>query len=299
MANCNCDTGLFNLQSGSCIVNPAITRKFIFVEYRKSDGTINGIDLNAPFGETEFDARLNQTDKKLRFYLTDTASNFVTERADPNTETIDNVNFITSQGTRTMSADFLASSADLAKKIDSNNCVEIGVYLVDEDNGMSGVLIRDGFLDPIRLEKNAFGKVIFPNESTIFKVMFSSTWQKSVKDGDIKVLTFDDHQTDILNKRGLIDVEAKNAATTSGGSATIEYITSDGSAYGSAFTGLVVGDFAIINVTTNSAVSPVTAVENPNGTYTITFSSQTAADVGTIVASKQGFEIGTGSIIFQ
>lgn len=299
MANCNCDTGLFNLQSGSCVVNPSITRKFIFVEYFKADGTINGIDLTAPFGETEIDARLNQTDKKLRWYLTDTASNFVTERADPNTETIDNVNFITSQGTRTMSADFLASSADLAKKIDSNNCIEMGVYLVDEDNGISGILSRDGFLDPIRLEKNAFGKVIFPTESTIFKVMFSSTWQKSVKDGDIKVLTFDDHQTDILNKRGLIDVEAKNAAATSGGSATIEYITSDGSAYGSAFTGLVVGDFAIINVTTNSAVSPITAIEDPNGTYTITFSSQTAADVGTIVASKQGFEIGTGSIIFQ
>lgn len=299
MANCNCDTGLFNLQSGSCIVNPAITRKFIFVEYFKADGTINGIDLTAPFGETEIDARLNQTDKKLRWYLSDTASNFVTERADPNTETIDNVNFITSQGTRTMSADFLASSADLAKKIDSNNCIEMGVYLVDEDNGISGILSRDGFLDPIRLEKNAFGKVVFPNESTIFKVMFSSTWQKSVKDGDIKVLTFDDHQTDILNKRGLIDVEAKNAATTSGGSATIEYITSDGSAYGSAFTGLVVGDFAIINETSSSSVSPLSAVENPNGTYSITFASQTASDVGTIVATKQGFEIGTGSIIFQ
>ena len=299
MANCNCDTGLFNLQSGSCIVNPAITRKFIFVEYFKADGTINGIDLTAPFGEAEIDARLNQTDKKLRWYLSDIVSNFVTERADPNTETIDNVNFITSQGTRTMTGDFLASSAELAKKIDSNNCVEMGVYLVDEDNGISGILSRDGFLDPIRLEKNAFGKVVFPTESTIFKVMFSSTWQKSVKDGDIKVLTFDDHQTDILNKRGLIDVEAKNSATTSGGSATIEYITSDGSAYGSAFTGLVVGDFAIINVTTNSAVSPLSAVENPNGTYSITFASQTTSDVGTIVATKQGFEIGTGSIIFQ
>jgi len=162
MANCNCDTGLFNLQSGSCLVNPAITRKFIFVEYFKADGSINGIDLNSPFGETEIDALLNQSDKKLRWYLSDTASNFVTERADPNTETIDNVNYITSQGTRTMTADFLASSAELARKIDSNNCVEMGVYLVDEDNGISGILNRDGFLDPIRLERNAFGKVVFP-----------------------------------------------------------------------------------------------------------------------------------------
>jgi hypothetical protein len=119
MANCNCDTGLFNLQSGSCLINPAITRKFVFVEYFKADGSINGIDLSAPFGETQIDALLNQADKGLRWFLSDTASNFLTERADPNTETIDNVNYITSQGTRTMTADFLASSAELAKKIDS------------------------------------------------------------------------------------------------------------------------------------------------------------------------------------
>jgi len=299
MANCNCDTGLFNLQSGSCLINPAITRKFAFVEYFKADGTINGIDLNAPFGEAEIDALLNQTDKKLRWYLSDTASNFVTERADPNTETIDNVNFITSQGVRTMTADFLASSAELARKIDSNNCVEMGVYLIDEDNGISGILNRDGFLDPIRLERNAFGKVVFPTESTIFKVMFSSTWQKSVKDGDLRVLTFDNHQTDMLNKRGLIDVEAKAAASVDATSATIKYSTVDGSAYGSAFVGLVAGDFAIQNTTTGSPVSVAGAVENPNGTYTLTFLAQTAADLGVISATKAGFEFESGNITFQ
>ncbi|MHA1463421.1 MAG: hypothetical protein ACTSQ0_10180 [Candidatus Heimdallarchaeota archaeon] len=280
-------------------MNPAITRKFVFVEYFKADGSINGIDLSAPFGETEIDALLNQSDKKLRWYLSDTASNFVTERADPNTETIDNVNFITSQGTRTMSADFLASSADLAKKIDSNNCVEMGVYLVDEDNGISGILNRDGFLDPIRLEKNAFGKVVFPTESTIFKVMFSSTWQKSVKDGDLRVLAFADHQTDILNKRGLIDVESKDAASIGGGSALIKYNTVDGSAYGSAFVGLVAGDFAIQNTTAAASVTVVSSVESPEGTYTLTFASQTTSDLGVISATKAGFEFESGNITFQ
>tara|TARA_R110001632_G_scaffold186363_1_gene306733 strand:+ start:2595 stop:3494 length:900 start_codon:yes stop_codon:yes gene_type:complete len=299
MANCNCDTGLYNLQSGSCLINPAITRKFVFVEYFKADGTINGIDLTATFGEAEIDALLNQTDKKLRWYLSDTASNFVTERADPNTEAIDNVNYITSQGTRTMSADFLASSAELARKIESNNCVEVGVFLIDEDNGISGILNRDGFLDPIRLERNAFGKVVFPTESTIFKVMFSSTWQKSVKDGDLRVLTFDSHQTDLLNKRGLIDVEVDSAASSAGDSSIIKYSTVDGSTTGSAFVGLVAGDFTITNVTTSTAVAVISAAENPNGTYTLTYASQTASDVGTILAVKSGFEFKTGNITFQ
>ena len=298
MANCNCDTGLFNLQSGSCLINPAITRKFVFVEYFKADGTINGIDLSAPFGEAEIDALLNQTDKKLRWFLSDTASNFVTERADPNTETIDNVNFITSQGIRTMTADFLASSAELAKKIDSNNCVEMGVYLIDEDNGISGILSRDGFLDPIRLERNAFGKVVFPTESTIFKVMFSSTWQKSVQDGNLRVLSYSDHQTDMLNKRGLIDVNASDVSVLSATTATIRFTTNDGSAYGSAFTGLVVGDFAMFNSTIAAAVVPSLAVENPDGTYLLTFAAQTTSDLGTITATSAGFEFEVANITY-
>ncbi len=298
MANCNCDTGLFNLQSGSCLINPAITRKFVFVEYFKADGTINGIDLSAPFGETEIDALLNQTDKKLRWFLSDTASNFVTERADPNTETIDNVNFITSQGIRTMTADFLASSSELAKKIDSNNCVEMGVYLVDEDNGISGILSRDGFLDPIRLERNAFGKVIFPTESTIFKVMFSSTWQKSVQDGDLRVLTFADHQTDMLNKRGLIDVKESDAASVTATTATVRFTTVDGSAYGSAFTGLLPADFTMANLTTPATFQPSAALENPDGTYLLTFTAQTTSDLGTITATSAGFEFEVANITY-
>jgi len=235
-------------------VHPGITRKYVFVEYFKADGSINGVDLSAAFGETEINALLNQSTKSLRWYLSDSISTFVTERADPNTEAIDNVNFITSQGVRTMSSDFLASSAELAKKINGNNCVDMGVYLIDEDNNINGIVNRDNFLDPIRLERNSFGKVVFPTESTIFKVSFSSTWGKSVKDGDLRSLGFASHGTDILSKRGLIDVNQSAAASASATTATITYKTVDGSANGSAFTGLVVGDFAMYNTTTSSAV---------------------------------------------
>jgi hypothetical protein len=298
MAQCNCDTGLFNLQSGACIIHPAITRKYVFVEYFKADGSINGVDLSAAFGEAQIDALLNQTNKALRWYLSDSISNFVTERADPNTETIDNVNFITSQGIRTMSSDFLASSAELAKKINGNNCVDMGVYLIDEDNNINGIVNRDNFLDPIRLERNSFGKVVFPTESTIFKVMFSSTWQKSVQDGDLRSLAYADHQTDILNKRGLIDVNESNAAALTSTTATVRFTTADGSALGSAFTGLLVGDFAMFNSTTQLAVVVTLAVENPDGTYELTYAAQTALDLGTITATQAGFEFETANITF-
>jgi hypothetical protein len=296
---CNCETGLYNLQSGSCIVHPGITRKYVFVEYFKADGSINGVDLSAAFGETEINALLNLSVKSLRWYLSDSISTFVTERADPNTEAIDNVNFITSQGVRTMSSDFLASSAELAKKINGNNCVDMGVYLIDEDNNINGIVNRDNFLDPIRLERNSFGKVVFPTESTIFKVSFSSTWGKSVKDGDLRSLGFASHGTDILSKRGLIDVNQSAAASVTSTTATVTYKTVDGSANGSAFTGLVVGDFAMYNTTTSSAVVVSASVENPNGTYELTFAPQTASDLGTINATQAGFEFGLATITYQ
>jgi len=284
---CNCDTGLFNLQSADCIVKPSIIRKFVFVEYFKSDGTVNGIDLNSTFGETEIDALLAQTDAKLRWYLSDSISNFVTERADPNTETIDNVNYILSQGTRTMSGDFIASSADLAKKINSNNCVQMGVYLIDDNNGVNGVVTRDGFLDPIKLEKNAFGKIVFATEANIFKVSYSSTWGKNVLDGNVKTLQT---EVDFDSKKGLIDVSgsATSSATTE---ATAVYSISNGSTLGIPLTGLVAGDFAVYNTTTDAIVAVTTAVESPDGTYLLSFTAQTAADVLTVTATKSGFSI--------
>ena len=299
MAECNCETGLYNLQSGACIVTPNITRKYVFVEYFKADGTINGIDLSAAFGETQIDALLANTDKALRWYLSDRISTFVTDRADPNTQDIDGVSFPISQGTRTMTSEFYASGVELAAKLEGNNCVEMGVYLIDEDNNINGISKRDNFLDPIRLERNAFAKIVFPTETVLFNVFFSSTWGKSVKDGNVRSLKFTDHGTDLLDKRGLVDVNQSAAASASATTAVITYKTVDGSASGDAFKGLVVGDFAMYNTTTSSAVVVSASVENPNGTYSLTFSAQTAADLGTINATKAGFEFASATITYQ
>jgi hypothetical protein len=97
----------------------------------------------------------------------------------------------------------------------------------------------------------------------------------------------------------LIDVESKDAASIDATSALIKYNTVDGSAYGSAFVGLVAGDFTIQNTTIASPVVVASAVESPEGTYTLTFAAQTASDLGVISATKAGFEFESGNITFQ
>lgn len=296
---CTCKTGIHNLQSAKCMKHPSVVQKYVIVESFKADGSINGIDLSSTFAESQIDALLTQSDKALRWYLSDQIEAFVTERADPNTETIGNVNFTTSQGARTMSSDFLVSSAELATKLEANNCVDISVYLIDEDNGITGVVTRNNFLDPIRLERNAVSKVVFATEANIFKVSFATTWQKNVRDGNIRTLGFSSHATDILNKKGLIDVKASAAASVTANTATVTYRTVDGSALGSEFKGLLVGDFASKNTTTDLAVVISAAVENPDGTYLLTFAAQTAADLGTITATNAGFEFAVPVITYQ
>jgi len=298
MSKCTCKTGLANLQSGDCIVHPGITRKYIFVKYFKADGTVNGIDLTVPFGEAEFDALLNQSDKDLRFYLSDDVSTFVTDRADPNTQDIDGIAVPTSQGVRTMSSEFYGSGADLASKLESNNCSDIGIYLVDEENSINGMLKRDNFLDPIRLARNAFAKIVMPTEGLRFNVSFSTSWGKNVRDGDLRSLTYADHGIDILDKRGLVDVKESDAASVSATTATVRFTSVNGSAKGEAFTGLVFGDFTMFNSTTQLAVAVSASVENPNGTYELTFAAQTAADLGTITATSTGFEFEVASITY-
>lgn len=295
---CAKNTGLYNLQPAGCIVHPDIAAKLIFVEYFKEDGTVNGIDLNNPLTETAIDALLNQANKSLRWYPTDTISNFVTERADPNTETIDNVNYIISEGVRTMSGDFLGSSAVLAKKINGNNRSDIGVFIVDKANGLTGVVTRDCFLDPIKLERNAFGKVVFPTESNVFKVMYSSTWSRLVTDGDVRTLCYDDHLTDLLNKKGLVDVKNRAVTAPTATTAKASLYIENGHAKGIDFTGLVAGDFTMVNSTTNTLMAISAVVESPDGTYEFTFTAQTAGEVGVISVVKAGFEFEDITVTF-
>lgn len=291
LQDCNCDTGLFNLQSADCIKTPDIARKFIFVKYFLTDGTVNGLDLTGTIDETTIDALLAQSDKNLRWFLTDRFHLYLTDRADPNFETIDNENFFLSQGTRTTSADFLTADTDLANRLDGSRCVDLGMFIVDTVNGLSGVVTRDLFLDPIRLNKETvWSKVIFATEGARHKVHLAFEWDRLVSDGDVRTLSFADHGTDLINKRGLIDVLARFGSAPLSTTVEIDFYTVEGSASGSAFTGLVFGDFILFNETTQLPVVVTGSVEAPDGTYVLTFVAQTTNDVLTVTATQTGFD---------
>ena len=291
LQDCNCDTGLFNLQSADCIKKPDIARKFIFVKYFKTDGTVNGLDLTGTIDESVIDALIAQSDKDLRWFLTDRFHAFTTDRADPNFETIDNENFFLSQGTRTTTVDFLSADTDLANRLDGNRCVDLGMFIIDTVNGLSGVVTRDLWLDPIRLNKETmWSKVVFATEGARHKIHLAFEWDRLVSDGDVRTLSFSDHGSDLLNKRGLIDVYARFGTALTSTTLSIHLYTVEGSASGDALTGLVFGDFTMFNVTTGLPVAVSAAPEDPDGTYTLSFAAQSTNDILTVTATSAGFD---------
>jgi hypothetical protein len=294
----SCKTGLSDLGSDQC-VTPDIVRKVIFVKYFDAAGLPQGIDLSSPFGETEIDALLNQTDVEQRWLLTEELSNVVSERADPNVETIDNVDYFISQGARPMTADLLTVNADISTKINANRSTQLGAYLVDQNGGIVGDGSREGFLDPIRLSQGSmWAKVVMATEANIFKVSMSFNWSKFAKDGDLRVLTEGTTGTDMLAKRPLIYVNENASDSVLATTATVSYASVDGTASGLAFTGLVVGDFAMFNSTTQLAVVPTLAAEGPEGTYLLTFPAQGSNELGTIDVTKSGYTFETANITF-
>lgn len=295
---CSNSNGLHNLQSAKCLQKPGLAKKFIFVPYFKADGTVNSIDLTATFGETEIQALINQADKNLRWYPSAPVSNFVTERADQNVETIDNINYPTSEGTRTLSCDFLPVSTILAKKLNSNNLIDVGLFIIDDENGLTGVKTDCNTLKPIKLERNQYGKVVFPTFSSVFKVSYMATWGQNVQDGDVVTLTYDDHKTDLLSLNGLVDVKACNVSATSTTTVEVSYAIENGSAKGIDFTGLLLADFTMTNKTTSLAVVPSAVVEVADGKYEFTFASQTTGDLGEITTVKAGYEFAVASFEF-
>ena len=247
---CNCDTGLYNLQPSACVTTPGITRKFVFVEYFKAD------DRADPNFETVDNENLfvSQGTRTM-------SGNFYSTAAD------------------------LASKLDGNRcvelgvfMIDSANGINA---IVNRDLYLDPIRLN---------KETFWSKINFPTESNRFNVAFSTEWDRIVQDGDIRSLGFSDHGTDLLNKVGLIDVLARFGVANLATEIAIDLYDVDGSADGDAFTGLLVGDFTVFNETTALAVVPSAVVESPTGTYTFTIAAQTAADILTVTATQAGFD---------
>jgi hypothetical protein len=223
----------------------------------------------------------------------------VDERADSDFETFDDKTKIERQvGIRsvktmitTLGNNAGAVSPQMVGKINDKKCKVSGLFGITKSKQLVGEMINDGFLAPIRIDNGSISaKLIKTGSGAVTqKIDLSFDWHIDVQDERLRTLEADEMSTDISLLNGLLDVTATYSAIgQTSFKATLK------TQYGSYLNpvlveGLVAGDMALYNVTDSASVTISSAVENPDGTYLISFASQTVADVLRLTITKDGY----------
>ena len=298
MANC-CSLTVANTGFG-CTPIMEVVEKFIEVSYFKADGTINEIDLTDTFNLAYFTALVNDADETLRWYPLPFVKNMVDERADSDFESFDDKTRIERQvGIRsvktiitTLGNNAGAVSPQMVGKINDKKCKVSGLFGITKSKQLVGEMINDGFLAPIRIDNGSLMAILVKTGSGAItqKINLGFDWHIDVQDERLRTLEADEMTTDISLLNGLLDVTSVYSAIgQTSFKATLKTI------FGTFVNpllveGLVAGDMALYNITDSANVTITSAVEAPDGTYTISYASQTVADVLRLTITKDGFD---------
>lgn len=302
MKGCNCKSGPQNTGIPSCVDVLNRTSYEIYMYKRANDGTYNSIkdsDLVGGILPTSFiTAKINETDESKRWYVMPKVKNVTFEQADPNTEDIDGIPYPVSEGIITGTVDYVSrdASPQWYGVLKSFECLDVAKYEVTVSGELIGVEYDNEFR-PMPMEQGTMWlKFQRPTKTAVGKIMQTVVWKEDFPVERINAIAadkFEDGALDSLN--GLQDIVLESSAT-----ATTTTVTVDASLIYGGFEdkqtveGLVADDFnydgigTVYNVTQDSSVG-VTAVESPEGTYTLTFAAQTSADVIRVKVVKEGF----------
>jgi hypothetical protein len=277
-----------------------VVEKFIEVSYFKEDGTINEIDLTDTFNLAYFTNLVNDADETLRWYPLPFVKNMVDERADSDFESFDDKTRIERQvGIRsvktiitTLGNNAGAVSPQMVGKINDKKCKVSGLFGITKSKQLVGEMINDGFLAPIRIDNGSLSAILVKTGSGAItqKINLGFDWHIDVQDERLRTLEADEMTTDISLINGLLDVTSTYSAIgQTSFKATLKTI------FGTVLNpvlveGLAAGDMALYNITDSGNVAITTAVEAPDGTYTISYASQTVADVLRLTITKDGYD---------
>ena len=291
---CNCNMGLSNTGRPNCVPIQSVTSKMIMVPLKDSTGADNYIDLTTAL--PTWSTLINEADASKRWFPLPVFENVDLPKAD---STFDEANsgrmvFIR-QGKRSFAGELWAedSSPTLLGKLQNNRCVDFGVYLIDVNGNLVGSKVGEG-LYPIPVDNPSFDpKLMFATDTTVQKIMVSFDFDRLFDESTMYMITPTEAGVNFNTLEGLIDVNVTNAVKTST-TLTFDSVLDYGTALNPIkFIGAVSADFDLQNLTTGLAVT-VTAVENTDGNYTLTYTAPTTGNSMELSIAKTGF-VGTYS----
>jgi len=289
---CNCNMGLSNTGRPNCVPIQSVTSKMIMLPLKDSTGADNFIDLSSAL--PTWSDLINEADASKRWFPLPVFENVDLPKAD---STFDEANsgrmvFIR-QGKRSFAGELWAedSSPTLLGKLQNNRCVDFGVYLIDVNGNLVGSKVGEG-LYPIPVDNPSFDpKLMFATDTTVQKIMVAFDFDRLFDESTMYMITPTEAGVNFNTLEGLIDVNVTNAVKTTT-TLTFDAVLDYGTALNPIkFIGAVSADFDLQNLTTGLAVT-VTAVENTDGNYTLTYTAPTTGNSMELTIAKTGF-VGT------
>jgi len=292
---CSCTSQYKNSGQPSCagaLIQAA--RKIILVPRYKNDGTANKITVPATLNQAYFDALINNADRSARWYPLPNFVNVEMAKAESTYEPFnDGTKKLIHEGVRTFKGLLPAIQPQYLSVLKSGNCTDMAAYIVDKSGKLVGYSNgEENVLYPFPLNANTMNAVyMWATDSTGSNIDFSFEFDVDMKDEYIAQISANDlTSVNLLDLDGLYNA-VKSQTSTGQTSMVFKLYTEYGTvATPIAIEGLVAGDFALYNVTDSAAVTVLTCTESPAGTYTLTYASQTVADVIRITPSTTGID---------
>ena len=307
MAICSCKDGIYNSGIPNCVDGFDRFVKLVFVNQYANDATQNTIDCSLLSNATYLEGKLNNPDKSKRWYPTGKLYQVVDERGDSVTETIDNLNFIVTQGTRTFTALFLDKGTNQPKYLKflkSLACPKVGYFAIDENGNAVGVDLGGGMLAPFPVQSLSLdAKGIPATASALAKNQLTFALDSLLQDETVSYIPASDFIGSLLNINGLLNVNLAEGSISGtfdsvGVVATLEYGNVCNALPFTA--GTDVTDWTVFNVTTSSAVTVTSVTVSGTGEniYDLAFAAQSSSDVMRVTLDKVGFESQSIQITF-
>lgn len=295
---CNCSENINNTGLPTSEFIMEVAKKLYFVNLVASDGTRNQIATADDVDAAYFDALINQADGSKRWYPTPLFENVEDVRAENVVETFNSgAAYFVAEGVRTFTGLLPKRSATYLGKLKSIACQRVGFYYVDACGKLGGDMGATGFLRPIPIADGTYSVVNVPaTDTTVQKLQMNFQIAQSFRDENLGIIDCSETDADLLSLSGLLDVKATISAPSTTGfvaALKLDYGTFQNKI---AVKGWLLADFDLYNETDSAAVTITSVTESPDGTYTFVIPAQTAADVLTLSASKDGFEMADATV---
>lgn len=286
----SCTPTLNDLGTPSCPSVMDVTKLFVIVPELDDSGAKNVLTLANAKLLANWVAKFDAAATKDRFYPTLPFENVTEERGDPEVETFSSGRIAKLRnGQRSFEGFMIDGDTIYLGKLEDWDKTKMGVYIIDK----AGNIIYkkcDGSTDlnPIMIDEQSFNtKLVKKGDDAIEKIQVNFNFRQTEKDSELRILLLADLDFDPLTDFfALLDVESTHSAIT-----TTTFTTTLVDGYGNAVENLVLGDFALAELTPTPATITISSVtESAAGVYDFVIPAESSADVLELTPTKSGYD---------